>query len=80
MQSKHGTIGRKLTVLMMLTSSVALLVACTTFLAYDVYTFRRGMSQDLATLADVIGSQTTAALSFRDSAAARRHAGVLQHR
>ena len=64
----------KLTLITMLTSVAALVLACGAFLGYELYTFRKTMSQDLATLGDVIGDNTTAALTFGDSEAAR---GVL---
>ena len=62
---------RKLTLLMLLTSVVALLLACGAFVAYEQITFRNSMARDLALLADVIGANSTAALTFHDSDAAR---------
>jgi len=45
------SIRRKLTIIMMLTSGVALLLACTAFLVYEWCTFRQNAATDLETLA-----------------------------
>jgi two-component system, sensor histidine kinase and response regulator len=60
----------KLTAIIMLTCSVAVLSACTVFAVYDVTTFRRSLANDLGTVAKITGSNMTAALSFGDSKAA----------
>ena len=60
----------KLMVIIMLTSSVALLLACAAFVLYEVLLFRKDVVDDLTVKADVIGSQSTAALKFRDPRAA----------
>ena len=65
------SIRRKLTLLMVLTSVVALLLACGAFLAYDLTAFRHRLGTDLGVLGDVIGSNSTAALTFHDDATAR---------
>ena len=70
----HLKLRHKLTLITMLTSVAALVLACGAFLGYELYTFRKTMSQDLAMLGDVIGDNTTAAITFGDSEAAR---GVL---
>ena len=75
---QNMSIRRKLTLLMMLTSVVALLLACGSFLTYDVATFRRKLALELSVLADVIGSNSTAALTFDDAGAARDALGALR--
>ena len=72
------SIRRKLTLLIVLTSVVALLLACGAFLAYDATTFRHRLGTDLGVLGDVIGSNTTAALTFHDEAAAREALAALK--
>ena len=67
---RDASIKRKLLVIMMLTSLAVLLVASASFLSYEQYRFRRGIVRDLATLADVIGANSTAALAFGDRSAA----------
>src|SRR2546425_11702584 len=66
------SIRRKLTLIIMLTSSVALLLACVAFVSYDLYTFRQAKVHDLATLAEIIGSNSTAALTVGDSNSAQQ--------
>jgi len=48
-----------------------LLLVCLALAAYDVRSLRQTMSQDLATLADVIDGNSTAALTFHDTRAAQ---------
>ncbi|MBZ5700627.1 MAG: response regulator [Acidobacteriia bacterium] len=65
------SIRRKLMLIILLTSSVALLLAFAIFEIYDVLTFRQSMVRDLSTLAAITGSNSTAALTFYDPSAAR---------
>ena len=67
---KDLSIKRKLTVVTMVTSSAALVIASLLFVAYDYVTFKRDMVTELSTMADIVGGNSTAALSFddRDSA------------
>ena len=60
----------KLTAIIMITSSVAVLVACTVFALYDVTTFWRSLESELGTVAEITGSNMTAALTFGDVKAA----------
>jgi two-component system, sensor histidine kinase and response regulator len=53
-----------------MTASVALLLSSAAFLVYDVAVFRHSMVRDLSILAELIGSNSTAALSFSDQKAA----------
>src|SRR5262245_19659585 len=71
------SIKRKLTMLMMLTSCAALLLACVSFMTYELVTMRQTMAQELKTLAGIIADNSTAALSFRDSKAAEETLGTL---
>jgi signal transduction histidine kinase len=63
-------LARKLTAIMMLASSAALLVASVVLAAYDAVTFRRALVDDLETTARIVGTNSTAALTFGDRAAA----------
>lgn len=65
------SISRKLKMIIMITSSVALLSACAAFVAYDQVSTRQAMSSDLSTLAKIIGTNSTAALAFNDSGSAK---------
>lgn len=64
------SIKTKLTTVIMVTSSIALLLACSSFLIYDLISFKRAMQRDLAALANVIATNSTAALTFNDKQAA----------
>jgi PAS domain S-box-containing protein len=64
-------IKRKLRLMMTLTSSVTLLVACAAFVIYEWRHFRESTEHDLAALAEIVAANSTAALSFNDQAAAR---------
>jgi signal transduction histidine kinase/CheY-like chemotaxis protein/HPt (histidine-containing phosphotransfer) domain-containing protein len=65
------SIRKKLTLITMTTTVVALVMACAAFLMYERMTFRGKMVRDLSILGDVIGANSTAALAFRDESAAR---------
>ncbi len=58
------SIKRKLTLIIMFTSSVALLLACTAFIIFDLISFRRSMVANLSSLAESIGINSSAALAF----------------
>ena len=72
------TIKRKLVIIILVTSATALLGASAGLVANEVITFRREMVDQLATLASVIGTQSTATLVFRDSAAAHEILSALR--
>jgi len=65
------SIRRKLTLIVMTTTCTAILLACGAFFAFDIHTLRQSRMHDLETLAEVLGSNSTAALTFNDPAAAR---------
>src|ERR1700722_11313326 len=68
---RNLSIRRKLTLIVMITTCTAILLACGAFLAFDIHTVRQSRARDLETLAKVVGSNSTAALTFNDPAAAR---------
>ena len=63
------SIKRKLMLITMLTSSLALLLASLGFLVYDLMAARARMSHDLTTQAQIIGRNSMAALAFHDQRA-----------
>ncbi|HTW24400.1 MAG TPA: response regulator [Candidatus Baltobacteraceae bacterium] len=65
------SIRQKLTVIVLVTCGAAIFVACLMLAAYDVMAFRRQIAVDLSSTAGMIGSNSTAALSFGDAHAAR---------
>ena len=69
---------RKQTLIIMLTSSIVLLLACAAFSIYEVITFRKAMVRHLSTLAEIVGANTSAALDFQDSSSALETLSALQ--
>lgn len=68
---RNLSIRRKLTLIVMVTTCTAILLACGAFFAFDIHTLRQTRVRDLETLAEVLGSNSTAALTFNDPGAAR---------
>ncbi len=64
---QNASIRRKQTLIIMLISSVALLLACAAFIIYDTVTFRRELSERVTILADAIGNNCAAAIDFDDA-------------
>jgi signal transduction histidine kinase/CheY-like chemotaxis protein len=64
------SIKRKLIALFIATGLMTAVAVSLPMAAYDVYAFKRGMAMDLGILADVLASNSTAALTFRDVEAA----------
>ncbi len=64
------SIKRKLQVTTMVVVFVALLLSCAAFASYDLVVFHRSLQKDLETLAEIVGSNSNAALSFGDQSAA----------
>ena len=67
---RNMSIRRKLILITMLTSSIALVLSATSFLIYDLISFRHLLSQDLITQAEVISYNSAAAMAFNDQATA----------
>lgn len=70
MSLQNLSIKRKLMLITMLTSTAALVLSSVSFLIYDLLSFRRQLSQDLMTQAQIIGFNSGAAMAFKDEAAA----------
>jgi two-component system sensor histidine kinase/response regulator len=68
---RDTSISRKLKVIILATTSVALLIAGAAFATFDLVAFRQSMASDLSTLAKVIGTNSTAALAFNHRASAK---------
>src|SRR5437016_2442980 len=72
------SIKRKLTLLVMLTTTVALLVAAVQFILNDVRDYRRRVAGDLSILARIIGENCTSALEFDYPTPAEQTLAALQ--
>jgi len=70
MKFRDLSLRRKQTLIMMLSSSVTLLIACATFVTYDSATFRRELVERVSVLAGAIGNNCAAAIDFNDPKAA----------
>lgn len=70
-------IARKLTFIIMLSSGLALLLACSSLIAYEWSTDRDELVDDLMTTAQMLGDNSAAALLFGDSASAEQTLGTL---
>ncbi len=70
----------KLTLVMMLTSSAAVLLAGITTIIYEVAAFQTGSAHDLSVQAEIIGENCTAALEFDDARTAQETLGSLKAR
>ena len=58
---------QRLLVLTLLTSGIGLLVGCGAFLAFDLHDAKQNEVEDLQTAADLIGTNSAAALAFDDA-------------
>ncbi|MDB6064664.1 MAG: hybrid sensor histidine kinase/response regulator [Pedosphaera sp.] len=74
---RNISIKRKLTLIIMAASTVALLLISSAFVLYELITFRQSMTRDISTLAEIIGNQSTAALAYDDRATAEEILGAL---
>ena len=74
------SIKRKLTLLVMLTTTVALLVAAAQFIINDVRDYNRRVVADLDILGRIIGENCTSAIEFDDSKAAAQTLAALSEK
>ena len=66
---RNTSIRTKLTVVIVMTTSAALLMAGAVFLGYESLQSRRVLTSEISALAEIVAASNTAALSFGDSAA-----------
>lgn len=66
------SIAQKLRRIILLISGIALVTASFAYVAIEVFSFRKSMTEHLSVLADVIGINSTAALSFDDPKTAQK--------
>jgi signal transduction histidine kinase len=74
------TIRGKLLLLLLTTTAAALLMAGVAMAAYDIYTFRESVANDLAAQADILGLAVAPALQFDDPESAREYLALLKAR
>jgi PAS domain S-box-containing protein len=78
MARAHDSIARRLTILNLMVSASAVVLACLAFLAYEVNSFRVNIIDNLSIEAQIIGSNSTSALIFNDHASAEKTLSALQ--
>src|SRR5262249_8274319 len=66
MNLNNVPIKRKLTTVIMLTSSVVIFLTAAVFISYEVVTLRRNLVRNAQTLAQIIAANSTVALAFTD--------------
>ena len=67
---RRQPVARKLATAALINSGVTLLAACTVFAIYDYVNSRHALVRDVTMLADIGGTNSTAALTFKDPTAA----------
>jgi signal transduction histidine kinase/DNA-binding response OmpR family regulator len=67
---RRQAVARKLTVTALFTSGLTLIAAIAVFAVYDYHTQRSRLVRDVSMLADIVGINSTAALTFADAEAA----------
>jgi signal transduction histidine kinase len=67
---RNLSVKHKLRLIIMFTVGTALVLACAAVVAYDQIVARNDMRNDLTVLAEIVGSNSTAAVTFRDQRAA----------
>ena len=75
---QNTSIRRKLTVINLATSCLALGFACLGFSLYERASFRAAMSSELSTLADTLGANTAASLTFNEPKSAQKVLSALR--
>jgi signal transduction histidine kinase/CheY-like chemotaxis protein/HPt (histidine-containing phosphotransfer) domain-containing protein len=75
---RQASIRSKQMILIMVTSCSVLLIACAGLVTYDLVTFRLAMTQHLASLAEILGNNTTSALDFNDTKVAEEVLSALR--
>jgi two-component system, sensor histidine kinase len=80
MSQDAGSVRRKLILLAVSTTFVALLSASAAMMLFDLRTFQRYWVDDLTTQADIMASVTAPALAFNDAKTAQQNLAVLRAR
>jgi len=77
-KTQQYSISRKLTLMNVLVSAVALLLASSGFCAYDRYSFRVALVRNVSIQAQIIGDNTISALVFNDPQSAEKTLSALR--
>lgn len=74
---RNSSIQRQFTAVILLTSFLALGLACTGFALYEYSSFHSTMTSEISALADVVGANTVASLTFNDRKSAEEMLNAL---
>ena len=80
MAAPRHSIARKVLAVKFATTLVALLLAITAMVAYDLRLYHQSWINDLNTQAELLGQMTASALSFDDAKVARENLALLRYR
>ena len=72
------SIRQKLTMMGILASGTAILLACTAFLTYELFAYRGDMIRSLFTQAEIVGANSASAILFNDEPAAAETLAALK--
>jgi PAS domain S-box-containing protein len=75
---RDSSIQRKQTLIIMLTTTVALLLTCAALTVFEVITFQHQVTDDLSTYASIVGNNVSAALDFNDAGSAEQTLSALR--
>ena len=64
-------LAKKLTMITMVTSTLAVVLACVGLGTYELVTFRQALTREATTLAEIVASNSAASLVFDDSSSAQ---------
>src|SRR5690348_15227690 len=67
----NRSISGRITWITLLVSTVALVIACVAFIAYDRYSVRQAMVRSLSSQAQIVGANSASAVTFSDPDSAR---------
>ena len=77
-KTQDNSLSRKLTLMNVLVSAVALVLASGSFCAYDLYSFRVALVRNVSIQAQIIGDNTVSALVFNDPQSAEKTLSALR--
>ncbi|MFZ0298505.1 MAG: PAS domain S-box protein [Candidatus Sulfotelmatobacter sp.] len=77
-KTQDNSLSRKLTLMNVVVSAVALLLASSGFCAYDMYSFRVALVRNVSMQAEIIGDNTISALVFNDPQSAEKTLSALR--
>src|SRR5438105_13617457 len=78
LKARHYSITKRLTMMNIMVSGAALLIACAAFVAYDLISFRQAMVHNLSIQAQITGSNSVSALLFSAPQTAKNPFAALQ--